>query len=364
MLWGIAALAQTKPAAPKPEPDVLIFNDGEKLIGHLVRSNGKSVTFKSDMAGELTVDWSKVKELRSSQQFAVIPKDIKITKHPDTSKIPQGTVSMEEQKLEVHPAGAGAPQTVRVADTGNVIDEAAFKAALESRGFLQGWKGSLTGGVSLVEATQKSETFTGGFNFIRAMPGLDWIAPRNRTLVDFNIAYGKVTQPNTPEVKTELYHAHAERDEYLRQNFFAFGQMSFDHNFSQGLDLQQNYGGGFGWAAMRDDNQELDLKGSMTYIRQAFAGHTASQSLIGSTFGENYNRKFKHGILVAQQLTLTPAWNNTSAYSGIGSLSLTVPLYKRLNFGSGLVDNFLNDPPPGFKKNSFQFTLGVTYSLP
>src|SRR5580692_12723494 len=160
-LWGMAALAQTKPSAPKPEPDVLIFNDGEKLIGHLVRATGATVTFKSDMAGEVTVDWSKVKELRSSQQFAVIPKDVKITRHPDTSKIPQGTVSMEGQKLEVQPAGGGAPLTVSVAGTEHVIDEPGFTAALESRGFLQGWKGSVTGGVSLVEATQTSQTFTG-----------------------------------------------------------------------------------------------------------------------------------------------------------------------------------------------------------
>jgi hypothetical protein len=26
-------------------------------------------------------------------------------------------------------------------------------------------------------------------------------------------------------------------------------------------------------------------------------------------------------------------------------------------------DNFLNDPAPAFKKNSYQFVTGVTYSL-
>ena len=54
------------------EPDVLIFTNGEKLIGHLNRSNGATVTFKSDMAGEVKVEWSKIKELHSSQRFAVI----------------------------------------------------------------------------------------------------------------------------------------------------------------------------------------------------------------------------------------------------------------------------------------------------
>jgi hypothetical protein len=29
----------------------------------------------------------------------------------------------------------------------------------------------------------------------------------------------------------------------------------------------------------------------------------------------------------------------------------------------GSLDTFLNDPPPGFRKNSFQFTAGLTYAL-
>jgi hypothetical protein len=215
-----------------------------------------------------------------------------------------------------------------------------------------------------VEATQKSETFTGGFNFVRATPGSEWLAPRDRTQVDFNVAYGKVTQPGTQSVKTEIYHAHLERDEYFSSRAFVFGQVIYDHNFSQGLDLQQTYGGGYGWVALRNDNEELDLKSSVTYIKQGFNASNQDQNLIGSTFGENYNRKFGHGILLAEQLTATPAWNNTNAYSAVGSASLTIPFYKRLNVGVGLVDNFLNNPPPSFRKNSVQFTTIISYGLP
>jgi hypothetical protein len=59
--------AQTAKPDAKQEPDVLIFTDDEKLIGHLVRSTGASVTFKSDTAGEITVEWSKIRELRTKQ---------------------------------------------------------------------------------------------------------------------------------------------------------------------------------------------------------------------------------------------------------------------------------------------------------
>jgi hypothetical protein len=199
---------------------------------------------------------------------------------------------------------------------------------------------------------------------VRAIPTADWLEPRDRTILDFGAASGKVTQPGTPTVKTEIYHFLAERDEYLSPRIFGFGQAAYDHNFSQGLDLQQTYGGGIGWAAYKTDNQELDLKGSITYIRQSFQQGKGDQNLIGATIAQSYNRRFAHGILFVEQIAFTPAFNNSNAYSGVGNAGLTLPFYKRLNFSIGTIDTFLNNPPPGFKKNSFQFTTGVTYTLP
>jgi hypothetical protein len=70
-----------------------------------------------------------------------------------------------------------------------------------------------------------------------------------------------------------------------------------------------------------------------------------------------------HGIVLNEQAGITPAWNNTSAYSAFASAGLTFPVYHRFGLTLGALDNFLNDPPPGFKKNSFQFTAGATYSF-
>jgi len=38
-------------------------------------------------------------------------------------------------------------------------------------------------------------------------------------------------------------------------------------------------------------------------------------------------------------------------------------VHKRLSLALGSLDTFLNNPPPGFKKNSFQFTASLTYAL-
>lgn len=358
LLIALAAHAQT-PA--KTEPDILILSDGEKLIGHLVRSGGATVRFKSDVLGEVTVDWSKIQELRSSGAFAVVTKDLKRGAKAATSDVAQGPVSMTNQKLEV--ATAAGPKTIPVADAENVVDVGAFNKAFEHRSLLKGWAGTVTAGASFVESTQNSRSFNESVSLARVSPAVDWLARRNRTSFDFSSSYGLLSQPNTPSIKTSIYHGDAERDEYFSPAVFAYGQAQFDHNFSQGLDLQQTYVGGVGWSVFKRANEGLDLKGGISFVEQQFAGATKSQSLAGSVFDEKYLRKFGKGIVFTQEFSVSPAWTNSKALSAYGNAGLAIPVYKRLTFTMGAIDNFLNDPPGGFKRNSFQFTTGLTYVL-
>lgn len=362
LLWLVAVASLYGQA--KPDPDVLLFMDGERLTGHFVRSAGSSLTFKSDALGEITVDWSKVKELQTSAKVAVIPKNVRLRKPVDAFSIPQGTLSVQDQRVRLAGAPAEQSKPIPVADAGLIVDQAGFQNALTHQpGFFDAWKGSVTIGAAVVNATQDSESFTGAVSLVRAIPTENWLEPANRTSLNLNAAYGEVTQPSTPTIKTAIFHGDLERDEYFSPRLYGFGQGAFDHNFSQGLDLQQTYSGGIGWTVIQRANETLDVKASVSFIRQQFSG-AANQSLIGSVFAEAFNRKLKHGLVFDQHLTLIPAWNDTSAYSAAFNAIVTMPVYKRLNGSAGFIDSFLNDPPPGFRKNSVQLTLGVTYVLP
>ncbi|HEY3454092.1 MAG TPA: DUF481 domain-containing protein [Bryobacteraceae bacterium] len=366
-LFGL--LASLHLIAQTPGPDVLIFNDGEKLIGHLVGSTGNSVTFKSDMAGEITVDWAKVKELHSSAKFAVAEKGVVFGRHDDPTKVPQGTVAVVDQKIQITPATGAAPQAIPVANTQNVIPQDSFLRAFQKPRLTQYWKGSASFGAALVAATQNSRSFSSAVSLVRTVPNESWISPRYRTTVEFNSAYGQVTQPNPrTTVKTDIIHAGVEQDEYLSRSVFAFGAAAWDHSLSQGLDLQQTYGGGLGWTVFKTPLHELDLKGEIAYVSQKFAPSAdfpdgQNKHLIGSVFTETYNRLFPHGMIFHEQLSITPVFNDASAYSAIGAVDLSIPVYKRLAFTIGAVDSYLNSPPPNFKRNSFQFLTNITYTI-
>jgi hypothetical protein len=208
-----------------------------------------------------------------------------------------------------------------------------------------------------------------------------WLAPRDRTTFNLAESYGKLSTPVIPPtvpptaasvVITSIFHTDAERDEYFSPRLYALGDVAFDHNFGQGLQFQQLYGGGIGYTALKNAVQELDLKADVHYEKQQYitstgAGVTTttpSVNIIGTTIFEGYHRNLPRKMLFTETADILPAWNTPRAYSANVTASLSLPVFKRLSATVSAADNFLNDPAAFYKKNSFQFITGVTYLLP
>lgn len=370
---SFAAGADAPKPAPKPAPDVIVFSNGDRLTGKFLRSTGDTLTFHSDIAGDISVGWDKVKELRSAEQFAVIQKGQHLSRKIPDSQIPQGTIHVADSEIQVQSAAGAAASTIPTKNALYVIDEDTFQKEIRNhRGFFQGWNGSVAAGAAFVQATQTSQNFNVGIALARVIPTVNWLAPRNRTTVNFTDIYGKVHQPGTQDTRTSIYHADAERDEYFSPRFYALANLSYDHNYSQGLDLQQSYGAGFGYTVIKEPKQQLDVKADVHYEHQAFSADPflvpaapppPSTNLVGSSFGESYLRKLPGGLVFNEAGVLSASFNVANAYSSNVSAGLVFPVYKRLSFNLGAVDGYLNNPPAGFKNNSFQFTAGIGYTL-
>ncbi len=391
VLMAPAALAQT-PAAkpPAPKPDVLVFSNGDQLTGKLVSAAGGNVVFASDMAGTLTIGFDKIKELRSGDkpaEFALLRKGVPVKK---LTPAPEGTVTIAEGKVLVHPATAAnnkesssVAATVPTGDVAFLVGKAEFDHQVGPKhGFTEGWNGTATGAATIVRSTTTGTTLTGALNLARILPTVPWLPPSNRTTINIVETYGKNTSPGaipqtnppTPSVTTlsSIFHADSERDEYFSPRFYALGDVAFDHNYAQGLQFQQIYGGGVGWTPIKSGKQQLDVKADLHYEKQQFittpvngavATTVPSMNIIGSTVFEGYHYNLPHKIVFTQTANILPAFNDASAYSANLNAALTMPVFKRLSATVSTTDNYLNDPSPGYNKNSYQFVTGVTYAL-
>jgi Protein of unknown function, DUF481 len=369
----IVASALGLQAQTAPAPDVIQFTNGDQLTGKLVNEVNGKVTFHSDIAGDVTVTWDKIKSIHTAQQFAVIQQGQRVSRKKADADIAKGAVQVEDQQVKVAPAAGAETKDIPTKSAQYMIDQPTYEKEVRGNpGFLHGWNGSITAGASTVEATQNSRSFTGAVALVRTIPTVNWLDPRNRTMFDFNGSYGTVTQPGTVGTKTNIIHFDAEHDWYLTPRLYALVDSSWDHNYSQGLDLQQIYGGGLGYTFIKTPRQELDLKFDIHFERQMFfvtpnieppPPLTPSKNLIGANFGDTYMLKLPHGMTFNQGAVITPAFNQSNAWSATGTAALLFPVYHRFGFSLGVLDDYLNDPAAGSKKNSFQFTAGVTYSL-
>jgi hypothetical protein len=374
MVLTFTAAAQDK---PKTEPDVLVLSNGDTLHGTLVSSAGGKVNFHSEPLGDIAVDWDKVKELHTEGKFAVLDKTVKLRGKKNMKDVPIGTLEVADKAVTVHTGGTPPPAPIPVDNAQYIVDQPTLdKQVYHLPSFFSGWNGGANAGATLVGGTQNQYGFSAGLGMVRVIPTMTWLDPRNRTSFNISDSYGKITEPGflsgdvlvpENEIKSAIFHGDFERDQYFSPRVYVLGNMAFDHNFSQNLQLQQIYGGGLGWTAFKTPTQELDLKGTLQYERQSFITgiSTTNPNLIGSTFGASYLLQMKF-LTFTQQLQYIPAYNDVAAYSANEANTVTFPAYKNLGLSFGTLDSYLNNPPvssPPTQRNSFQFTMGLTYAI-
>lgn len=373
-----AAGAQAQPAGA---PDLLVLTNGDRLSGKFIRAVEGKVTFHDEILGDITVPWEKVRELHTETKVAVLKKGAPVRRHALPANLPEGSAAVTQGMITVQPENNATIAPIPVTNAEYMVDDAELRKQVYGHpSFFEGWNGGATVGVTVVQATQNQSSFAASLALVRVVPTASWLDPRNRTSFDYAQSYGKITQPAytaangvfvpSSFTKSSILHVGAERDQYLSSRAYYLGTISFDHNYSQSLDLQQIYGAGVGYTAIKSPVQELDFKAVMQYERQAFANAvppgSSDQNLIASTFGASYLRHITKGILFTQQLLYIPAWNNPHAYSFNESNTLSLPVYKNFSFSLGTLDTYLNDVPltfPTTQRNSFQFTTGVTYNI-
>jgi hypothetical protein len=361
------ATAQEKP--PVTSLDVVVFKNGDRLTGTVMRGVGDTIIFKSDDVGEVTVPMDKVKELRSHGSFVVLTKNEKMTR---VARQP-GNITLRGETMTVVAPG-GAPEQVPVKDLAFVVDKPTYNREVAGNpGIWYGWKGTVGGGVTLVQATSTGRNYTVDTNLVRSIPTVSYLPPRTRTTFLLTEVYGRLTTPVIPQTTppspdevagVHIFDTNLERNKYFTPHMYVLAGLSYGHNSSEGLKFQQIYGLGLGRTFVRDAAQLLDLSVDVHYERQNFQPPATNNNLIGSTFAESYRRNLPLRLVFTQSATYVQSWNELHAYSVIGTAGFTMPVYKRWNLSVRARNDYLNNPAYGYKKNSFEFLTEVTYRLP
>lgn len=240
-LWLILAvgiLLVTDPAAA----DKLHLSNGDILTGKAIRMQDQKLVFKTEYAGEISVDWQKVVTLSTDEPINVILKGgsnlTGAAQAADKNKMTLDAGELEKPaKFELKEVASINPATkppVRITARANL------GINLE-RGNTDTDNNHFDG--ELVARTKKSRYIVGG--------EINKEKDRGRTSSDNWRAYGKYNY-------------------FLNQKWFLLANALFEHDKFKDLDLRTTLGTGLGYNFFETDELNLNIGAGPAYIDENF----------------------------------------------------------------------------------------------
>jgi len=342
--------------------DQVTLKNGDRLTGSVVKGDGKTLVLHTDAAGDVTIKFDAIQDIKTDQELHVSLKG---------GKTAVGPVSTADGKIEIAPK-TGAPVEAAKDDVTlirNDAEQAAYDKSLHP-GLMHGWNGGVNVGFSIARGNSQTENLALAFNAVH--PTLnDKITMYASTIYTKNDLAAPTTVANIEQGGLRY-------DRNVNPKLFVFGSGDFMSNALQYLDLRQVYSGGFGYHAIKSDRTILDFLGGVNYTHETysdgapvappttpptFVSYGVTHRYVALTLGEELNQKMGKGTVLTQNFDFYPNLQQTGQYRGTFNLGTVTKLNKWLGWQNQFGDIYVSNPPNGSRKNDVLLTTGLNISF-
>jgi putative salt-induced outer membrane protein YdiY len=326
--------------------DQVVLTNGDRLTGTITKSDGKTLVIKTDLAGDVTVQWTAVQSLTSAAPLHVAT----------AGKTVVGPVTTTDGSLAVSTTPGGPVEVPKAEVTAlrNDAEQATYEKSLHPT-LLQGWNGGANVGFALTGGNSETKNLAIAFTADRKTSH-DEVALYANTIYATNDAAGA-----TPSVTANATQGGARYDRNLSKRVFAFGSADFQTDALQNLNLRSVLGGGLGFHAIATDRTTLDFLGGLNYTRESYIG--LDRNFAALTLGEELTHKLGASTVLAEKLYFFPDLNDTSEFRGTFNIGTITKISKWLGWQNAFGDTYVTNPPAGKKQNDVQLTTGINVSF-
>jgi putative salt-induced outer membrane protein YdiY len=327
--------------------DQVTLKNGDRLSGTVVKSDDKTLVIKTEFEGDVTVQWPAVQVINSSEPLHV---------YLNNGQTLVGPVTTADGSLGVATAANGtvsAPlASVKVIRSG--AEEAAYEKSLHP-GLSEGWAGGLNLGFALTGGNSQTKNLAVAFNANRTTLNDKFILYAN-TVYATNDAPGAVPSTTANSAQGGLRYDHN-----LTKKLFAFGNIDFQADALQDLNLRSIVGGGLGFHAIKNDHTTLDFLGGVNYTRENYS--TFTRNFAAGQVGEEYTRKLGASTVLIERFYFFPDLTDWGQYRGTFDFGTVVKINRWLGWQTSFGDIYVTNPPEGKKQNDVVFTTGLNLSF-
>ncbi len=341
--------------------DQVTLKNGDRLTGTVVKSDGKTLVLKTDAAGDVTLKFDAIQEIKTDAELHVSLKG---------GKTAVGPVTTADGKLEIATKTSGTVEASNddVTLIRNDAEQTAYDKSLHP-GLAHGWTGGVNVGFSVARGNSETENLALAVNAVH--PTLNDKITVYLSSID--------TQNNlaTPSTVANLIQSGLRYDRNLNPKLFAFAAGDFMSNALQFLDLRQVYTGGFGYHAIASDATTLDFLGGVNFTHETYSNGTllaagpppvytsygVTNRFVALTLGEELNQKLGKSTVVTQAFDFYPDLQQSGQYRGTFNLGTVTKISKWFGWQNQFGDIYVSNPPIGSKKNDLIFTTGLNVSF-
>jgi putative salt-induced outer membrane protein YdiY len=344
--------------------DQVTLKNGDRLTGKVVKSDGKTLVLHTDSAGDVTVKYADVQEIKTEQELHVTLK---------SGRTAVGPVSTTDGKLEIATKTEGTVEAPQ-ADVTVIRDDAEQADYDKSQHptLTQGWKGGANVGFSIARGNSETENLALAFNAVHPTIKDKITLYANSVETTNNLA--------TPSTVANLTQGGFRYDRNFDAKMFAFGAADYMSNALQYLDLRQVYTGGFGYHAIKSANTMFNILAGGNYTHETYSNGELLVAASGTTpaiyesygmthryaaltLGEELNQKLGKNTVLTQNAYVYPDLSHTGNYRANFNLGTVTKFNKWLGWQNSINNIFVSNPPTGSKTDDIIFTTGLSISF-
>jgi len=333
--------------------DQVVLTNGDRLTGSITKSDDKNLVIKTDLAGEVTIQWSGVQQISSSQPLHVVTQG---------GKTVVGPVTTSDGNLAVNTAAAGTVAVAKAEITAlrNDQEQAAWEKGQHPT-LWQGWNVGANVGFALTRGNSETKNLALAFTGDRKTTH-DEITMYANTVYATNDAAGAV-----PNVTANTWQGGARYDRNFTKRLFGYGSADFQTDALQALNLRSILGGGLGLHAISTGRTTLDFLGGLNYTRENYGASDGvaafNRNFAALTLGEELMHKLGASTVVTEKLYFFPDLSQTGEYRGTFNFGTVTKLSKWLGWQNAFGDIYVTNPPVGKKQNDILLTTGLNVTF-
>lgn len=338
--------------------DQVTLKNGDRLTGTIVKSDAKTLLIKTELAGDVNIQWDAVTSIVSSQTLHLALKD---------GQTVVGTVATNDGKFEVATKETGPVVTNKDAVIGvrNDAEQKAYDDQIERLRhphLTDFWSGLLDTGLSLTRGNSDSLTYSLSGKTAR-------VTERDKISVYTTAIYSDSTINGVSSTTAHAIRGGVRGDLNVSDKFFVFGFTDFEYDQFQDLDLRNVVGGGLGYHVINTKATTFDVFAGGDFDQDFFGAIAATGTTPATAsvtrkngeadLGETFNAKLNNRTTLTEQFSVFPNVSDTGSYRFQFDTTAATKLKNWLSWQVTYSDRYLSDPLPGFKKNDLILSTGV-----